>query len=504
MTDYLHGLLDVDRNRVTSTGRRTHNPLHNWVETRAARFKPTPGFNRFEAINLLKSHGLRIPVNEHGAKWTERLILHIDLLVKFTMEKDWQAGQAIVWMSVDETATRLGISTKQVSRQEKQLLKLGVLFWNDAGNRRRTGERDQNGNVIFAFGVNITALGTMLDDLREAKKKIDRDHCERKASKKILSGLRQECRTVFDFAFANNQAQSKTYTKIMEITEQAKKFLTERIRYNTGIDYINFYIHELRCALNRLKKILHPSQSAPDSQESSEACGQTCVYTEEDAQKEAKKDQLGDPESVQLAPPKRGDTCKNTKPKAKIYSSTSSTTEREEPSPQATQEPDVVEDCHKGEEEPTEDPPILQRGKPTNPIQRSAEKQKERDRMMKNRDERYDPRQVRKHIDLGRLQPHVPSFIRHQWDGSWSGLYYYAKIWKDDLGLSNKMIQEATSIMGTEALVIAILITHWKNELGLIDRTPAAYLWGMIRKAKSGNMNLPKTIYSLQNRNKYQ
>ena len=54
--------------------------------------------------------------------------------------------------------------------------------------------------------------------------------------------------------------------------------------------------------------------------------------------------------------------------------------------------------------------------------------------------------------------------------------------------------------MGTDAVVIAILITHWKNELGLIDKTPAAYLWGIIRKAKSENMDLPKTIYSLQNR----
>ena len=54
--------------------------------------------------------------------------------------------------------------------------------------------------------------------------------------------------------------------------------------------------------------------------------------------------------------------------------------------------------------------------------------------------------------------------------------------------------------MGTGAVVIAILITHWKNELGLINKTPAAYLWGMIRKTKSGNMDLPKTIYSLQNR----
>ena len=81
-----------------------------------------------------------------------------------------------------------------------------------------------------------------------------------------------------------------------------------------------------------------------------------------------------------------------------------------------------------------------------------------------------------------------------------TGLHYHAKKWQDEWGLSEKMVQEAISIMGTGAVVIAILITHWKNELGLIDKTPATYLWGMIRKAKSGNMDLPKTIYSLQNR----
>ena len=38
--------------------------------------------------------------------------------------------------------------------------------------------------------------------------------------------------------------------------------------------------------------------------------------------------------------------------------------------------------------------------------------------------------------------------------------------------------------MGTDAVVIAILITHWKNELGLIDKTPAAYSLGYHQKGQ--------------------
>ena len=124
--------------------------------------------------------------------------------------------------------------------------------------------------------------------------------------------------------------------------------------------------------------------------------------------------------------------------------------------------------------------------------------------MIRNKIERNDPHQVSKHIDLGRLRPHLPSFIRHKWDGAWKGLYFHAKIWQDEWGLSQEMVQEAISIMGTNALVIAMLITRWKNGLGMIDKTPAAYLWGIIRKAKSGTLDLPKSIYSLQNRNEYQ
>ena len=206
-------------------------------------------------------------------------------------------------------------------------------------------------------------------------------------------------------------------------------------------------------------------------------------------------------------PPLEKGNLYNTKPIDISNKSTNSTTEPEEPSSQGTHEADDVEDCHKGEKGPNEDDPIKWWSRetgPTNPIQRSAEKQKERDLMVKKHNERYVPQIVSEHIDLARLLPHTPSYIRHQWDGTWTGLFCHVEEWREDLGLSEKMVKEAIATMGQSAVAIAILITLWKNKLGLIDKTPTAYLWGMIRKAKSENLNLPKTIYSLQNRNQYQ
>ena len=502
---------ETDQNENTSTGLRTYNPLHNEVQNRAARFKPTPDYDPFAGIKILKEYGLRmLPNEETGAKWTRSLLLHIELLVKHTSAKDWQAGEAIVWMSVGTTAKILNLSSKQVSKNEKKLSRLGVLYWKDAANRKRFGRRDQNGNIIEAYGVNITALGTMLDDFREEKKRIDEEDHKQALGKKEIDSLRAEYRTIIHHVVQNKQAQSKTYARISKITEQAKEFLTKRIPPNNAIDVINYYIHRLSCLLKHVKEILNPSQSPGDNEEicliCGQRCGQTCGQFHIEPQKEVKKDQLACPKKNQLAPPEKG-SLYNTKPIDISIKSTNRTTEPEEPPSQDTQEPDVVQNCQKGEGESNEDNSIKWHSRDTdqaNQPKRTPEEQRERDERRKNYRERYDPYKIGEFIDLTRVAPWTPSFIRHQWDGTWLGLSANAEEWREDLGLSEKITKQAIKTMGESAAAITILIILWKNHLGLINSTPTAYLWGIIKKANSKNLNLPKTIYSLQNRSKAQ
>ena len=517
MEDYLHGLHDHD-NKKTSTGRRTHNPLHTWVENRAARFQWTPDYDPFAIIRILKEYGLRMPPNEEtGAKWTKGLLLHIEMLVSKTSKKDWQDRQAIVWMSIETTAKLLNICERQVRLQEKQLSKLGVLFWNDSGNGKRHGQRNRDGSIRYAFGPNITALGTILNDLQEAKKKIDEEDRERKEGKNNLSSLRSRYRALYDYAFENIRTQEKRYTQIMKITEEAKELITKKITLKTGIDSLNDLIAKLYSLIKRLTNLLHPL----DDEQAYEICGQSCGQTHTEPQKEAKKDQLGTPKSYYQACKKEEGTY-STKPSPKKYisKSTISTAEPEEPappSPETTHKPDKPGNYQKeGDNLIAFHPKHYETTSVTvhddaywEHKLRAIRKQQKKDYedreeiRLNNVEERYQPQLVRKQIDLTQLYPYTPYHVRNQWDGTWEGLHNCVHKWQEDLGIPKEMVEEATSIMGSDGVAIAILITLWKKDLYMIRKNPAAYFGGMIKKARLGYLNLPKTIYSLQNRSKY-
>ena len=95
------------------------------------------------------------------------LIKHFALLLDFSRPQDWQPGtQPIVWLSVKETAWRLGVSTSQVRRNEKTLHGLGALAWKDSPNHRRFGSRAATGQIVEAYGVNLAPAVALLPELR--------------------------------------------------------------------------------------------------------------------------------------------------------------------------------------------------------------------------------------------------------------------------------------------------------------------------------------------------
>lgn len=116
--------------------------------------------NRYDLLVLVKRAGA-------AAGFTPRLIQLLDYYMAFTRECDWEEGSApIVYQSVTRTAMELGICERQVRRMEHRLFQLGALTWCDSGNHRRYGQRDpKSGQLIYAFGVDLTPLATLADDL---------------------------------------------------------------------------------------------------------------------------------------------------------------------------------------------------------------------------------------------------------------------------------------------------------------------------------------------------
>ena len=93
-------------------------------------------------------------------------ISHLRYLTTHTHDVDWKAGRApVVWRSVQDTAAHRGLSVRQIWNLEKNLHKAGLIQWNDRGGNKRYGKRDSRGNIVFAYGVDLSPMAAMYDEL---------------------------------------------------------------------------------------------------------------------------------------------------------------------------------------------------------------------------------------------------------------------------------------------------------------------------------------------------
>ena len=177
-------------------GGRKITPRHRLAARFAREFIPGEDFDRFRSVQILKRVGCKLPGKE-GARWNRQLIDHLELLVSMTQERDWIEGTPVVWMSVAETASRLGISCSQVNYNENQLLQLGAITWTDSANHKRFGRRSERGRIIYAYGINLGPLGQLQKYLENMEGLIDQERQEKRTAKLAFTALRRHIRGIF-------------------------------------------------------------------------------------------------------------------------------------------------------------------------------------------------------------------------------------------------------------------------------------------------------------------
>lgn len=134
--------------------------------------------DRYALLTLVKRVG-------KAFGFTPRMIQLLDYYMSFTRKCDWEEeGRPIVYQSVSKTALDFGISECQIQNLENALFKIGALSWNDSGNHRRYGRRDEKtGYLLYAFGVDLSPLATLEAALL---KKLE--------EKQLYEGAWQECK----------------------------------------------------------------------------------------------------------------------------------------------------------------------------------------------------------------------------------------------------------------------------------------------------------------------
>lgn len=157
MSNLLFSIAELKQGR----GGRISSPQYRRAQEMSEEFAGLESdVNRYDLLLLVKRIGKQ-------AGFTPRMISLLDYYMAFTKDCDWTRGSSpIVYQSLSKTALDLGISERQVQRLEQSLFEAGALSWNDSGNHRRYGKRDDAGRIMYAYGVDLTPLAYLKDALQ--------------------------------------------------------------------------------------------------------------------------------------------------------------------------------------------------------------------------------------------------------------------------------------------------------------------------------------------------
>ena len=218
------------------TGRRPRGPQHFASEAAASEFPGLPeGESHLELKDILEEHGRR-------AGMTEALVKHFLLLLEWSRPQDWQPGaQPIVWLSVRETAHKLGISTSQVRRNEATLHRMGALSWKDSPNHRRYGYRDPSGTITEAWGVNLAPAAGLLPELRRIAQDYEDDRTRWKFLRTQIAACRANVLAAIDTALQNGTLDDLEARAWRNLVAEAMG----RIKANTPLSALERRLREL-------------------------------------------------------------------------------------------------------------------------------------------------------------------------------------------------------------------------------------------------------------------
>ncbi|NQW00435.1 MAG: hypothetical protein HQ483_12100, partial [Rhodospirillales bacterium] len=212
----------------------------------------------FDVLRLIRDVG-------HEIGLTGSDIQHLDYLISHTRELDWQPGaQPIVYKSVCKMARERGITERQIYNRESKLHVLGCLTWSDIGNFRRTGCRDAQGRIVFAYGVNLAPLASMYDDLVEMKKRQVADLAAFDKARRQLSALRR--RILVKITTAQEQG--------VDVDDITVRFAAlPRVRATTPTPHLDSIISQAVMIEAELDQLLESLK--PQAEEVKNSCGLT-------------------------------------------------------------------------------------------------------------------------------------------------------------------------------------------------------------------------------------
>jgi replication initiation protein RepC len=391
-----------------------------------------------------------------------RLVHALDWLFRFTRPQDWEQGRRpVVWPSASMQQEALGLSKSGVQSINRGLIAAGLITMKDSPNGKRYGARDHQGRIIEAYGFDLSPIAT-----RHAE--FVRLAAEAKAERALIGRLRRRAtiarkaiaqilETVVEYGFGGEEEWSGLRHETQEVIKSLR--LVERPNeIAIGVGSLE---RRQTAARTRLEQLLEVVNSKPTGTENNPHTIPTkqATYPERDTVMACQEGKSASRLEMSHPTPGAGLAGRTEETQGRPEGENSSSRPTIEPKPQAGQ----------GTTQRTT-PPSGQTDSGTI---------------------------IRLSIDeLTMLAPRLRTYLKSPRPG-WPEIVDAADWLRGSLGVSQSLWGEACLAMGREQAAIAIAIVSAKPETHFRS-TPGGYFHGMVMKAKTGDLNLARTVCGLR------
>jgi replication initiation protein RepC len=388
-----------------------------------------------------------------------RLVHALDWLFRFTRPQDWRpGGRPVVWPSASMQQEALGLSKSGVQAVNRGLIDAGLITMKDSPNGKRYGVRDHQGRIVEAYGFDLSPIAA-----RHAE--FVRLAAEAKAERALIGRLRRRAtiarkaiaqilETVAEFGFGGDE-----WSRLRHETQALIKSLGLVERPEEIAIGVGSLERRQTAARARLEQLLDAVKSKPKGSENHPHTLPTnqALYPEQDtvmAHQGCKSASGSTASGLASDVGTRGKEEAQGRPRSESHSGLAI-----EPEPEAGQ----------GERQPTTPQPG-RTGSGT---------------------------VMRLSIDeLTRLAPRLRIYLKSP-RPAWPEIVDAADRLRGELGVSKWLWDEACVAMSREQAAIAIAIVSAKPAAHFRS-TPGGYFHGMVRKAKTGELNLARTVWGLR------
>ena len=128
----------------------------------------------------------------------ESLVRFVRALVRLTQEQDWTGGVfwPIAWPSNDALGEELQRSRTEIQRLTRAAVRAGLMHMKDSGNGKRYGFRGDRGEIVEAYGFDLSPLAVRWDEFADLAAARGIEQARRRHLRQKVSEVRREIRTV--------------------------------------------------------------------------------------------------------------------------------------------------------------------------------------------------------------------------------------------------------------------------------------------------------------------